>query len=262
MQRPGGIIIHLDTTTQNDEHYFNYPSFSPYAYTFHNPIIYTDPDGRDPIYGKNFWGRVRIIGDDGKDAGKSYLVRGATKRSVNQATKAGEKFSGSLAESDNVFHIPTGNILEDVKTSVDNTIRSGDSADTRVEHGAHTMKGDENARHWDPGKPKRTEISFDKDGNKIETSTWSVQPFLINGKTQPGGNGDDIGFIWHTHPNGSTPSPDDKRSLSNWRSNGFKGNTFLIDVNNEKVNFFNEKGTLMKVNYSDFLKMGNKEKID
>src|SRR5699024_10060048 len=28
-----------------DEHYFNYPSFSPYAYTFQNPVKYTDPTG-------------------------------------------------------------------------------------------------------------------------------------------------------------------------------------------------------------------------
>jgi len=40
------------------------------------------------------------------------------------------------------------------------------------------------------------------------------------------------------------------------------GNTFLIDVNNGKVTFFNEKGTLMTVKYDDFKRMGNQEEIE
>jgi hypothetical protein len=68
-------------------------------------------------------------------------------------------------------------------------------------------------------------------------------------------------FFWHIHPNGSTPSGGDKWWVGELRKYGFTGNSFLIDVNNNKVTFFNEKGVIIKVNYSDFIKMGNQEEI-
>jgi len=49
--------------------------------------------------------------------------------------------------------------------------------------------------------------------------------------------------------------------MSNWRDNGFSGNTFLINVRNGVVTFFNENGILISVKYSDFIKMGNQEVI-
>ena len=70
-----------------------------------------------------------------------------------------------------------------------------------------------------------------------------------------------IDFIWHTHTKESDPSTYDLESFYNWRSNGFKGNSFLIDVNNYIVTFFNEKGVLNNVRYKDFIKMGNQEEI-
>lgn len=63
-----------------DPHAERYPSWSPYSFVFNNPLIFIDPDGRDPIYAKNFWGRTKLIGDDGKDGEQSYLVSGVVKR--------------------------------------------------------------------------------------------------------------------------------------------------------------------------------------
>ena len=223
-----------------------------------NPVKYVDPDGRDPIYAKNFWGKVKQIGDDGQNSIGSYLVQGSVARKVKSATKAGEFYAGSLTESKNVMHVPTGKILQDVQQTATATINSGTSSDTRVEHGGHSLHGAASARIWDAGTPVK--VSTDAAGNT--TKTWSLVPFKIGGKNnQFGGPVSSIQYIWHIHPNGSTPSAADINAMSNWRSNGFTGNTFLIDINNGVVTFFNEKGTMKSIKYSDFIRMGNQEEI-
>ncbi len=235
-----------------------YPNISGYMYGHNNPLKFIDPDGKDPIYAKNFWGRVRLIGDDGKKGTASYLVRGSVARQVKAATKEGNFYKGDLSESKKVMLIPTGQILSDVQHSANNTTNSGTSPDTRVENGAHVMQGDATARHWDSGTPVK--ISKDAEGNT--TKTWSVTPFKIGGKkNQFGGDVSKLLYFWHIHPNSSTPSSGDKWWVGELRKYGFNGNSFLIDVKNDRVTFFNEKGTLIKVKYSDFIKMGNQMNI-
>lgn len=225
--------------------------------------MFTDPTGMraDPIYGTNWLGQIKTIGDDGKDDGKSYFVTGKAQKSVERATKAGEFYTGSLEESDEVMHVPTGEILNDVQKSVDATIASGEKIVDRVEHGAHALEGDTNARHWDKGTPREYSKVTTPDGRVTVTERWSISAFKIDGEKKVGGKISDIRFIWHTHPRGSNPSDKDINAIKSWRESLFKGNTFLIDTNNGKVNFFNERGTIKKVNYSDFIRMGNREII-
>ena len=91
-----------------------------------------DPNGRDPIYAKNFWGKVHKIGDDGKNSTGAYLVSGQIVKEVKAAQKNGEYYSGDLSDCANVMHIPTGNILQDVQKTVMATYESGNTSEDRV----------------------------------------------------------------------------------------------------------------------------------
>ena len=243
---------------QQDPVAAKYPHLSPYNFCGGNPVNFVDPDGKDPIYAKNFWGKVKLIGDDGKKSTGSYLVRGSVARSVKAATKSGLYYTGNLSESKNVMHIPTGQIQKDVQSTVLATINSGTSPETRVEYGGHALNSDSTARLWDSGSAMQTQTLQD---GSIETR-WSVKPFRIGGKdNQIGGPASDIKYFWHTHPDGSSPSQRDKWWIGELRKYGFAGNSFLIDVKNGRVAFFNENGILINIKYDVFTQMGNQSQI-
>ena len=236
-----------------------YYSISPYAYCNNNPVKYVDPDGRDPIYTKNFLGKIKLIGDDGKNGTGSYLVRGSVAREVKRATKAGKFYTGDLSENKKVMHIPTGQKLEGVKQSYEDTKIS------QKENGGHANIGDANVTRWDEGPAA---ISFtDKDGN--QGAKASLQMFVVNGKNTMPTDASNVEMWWHTHPNttvngislgNSTPSDADYSGQKTMTNRGYKGNTFVIGIRSEKVTFFNKDGVLTTVKWEDFLRMGGQKK--
>lgn len=192
-----------------------------------------------------------------KQTVKPFFVKGSVARDVKRATKAGEFYTGSLAESDKVFNVPTGGIMDDVINSVNDTETS------QKEHGGHANFGDTNATRWDEGAAA---VAFKtEDGRDGAKATLTM--FKINGKNEMPSDASNVEFWWHTHPktkvNGlqlgsSTPSPADFIGQTTMQKLGFKGNTFVIGVRSGRVTFYNEKKPLITIKYSDFKTMGGK----
>ena len=218
----------------------------------------TVPAGGDPIYAKNFWGKIEKIGEDGERGNDSYLVKGEVAKKVKAATKAGNLYTDDLSESKNVMHIPTGEKLEGVKKSFDDTLSS------QREYGGHSNYGDTSVTHWDEGEAA---IAFtDQFGNKGAMASLTM--FIVNGVNIMPDNAANLEMWWHVHPkttvNGiklgnSNPSDADFDAQKLMIEKGYKGNTFVIGTRDEKVTFFNKDGVLITVKWSDFLRMGGQK---
>ncbi len=247
-----GRFITLDPLA---EKYYN---LSPYAYCAGNPINYIDQNGMDPIYAKNFWGKIILIGDDGQNGSRSYLVNGSVAREVKRVTRNNDYYTGNLSESKKVIHIPTGERLEGIMQSYEDTKKS------QKENGGHSNYGETSVTRWDEGPAA---MSFtDKDGN--QGAKASLQMFIVNGKNIMPSNASNVEMWWHIHPkakvNGislgnSTPSEADFRGQRTMTNRGYKGNTFVIGVRSGTVTFFDKDSVLETVKWNDFLRMGGQQ---
>ena len=232
--------------TQMDPLAEKYPHLSPYAYCAGNPVNAIDPDGRDPIYSRTWWGRIRRIGDDGLNHNRSYFVRGQVARQVKKATKRGRFYSGTLRQGNNVLYIPTGKKLDSVASSLYETELTG------RENGGHYLINSQDAERWDEGPaPIREKIGDDI----FEVA--AITPFKVNSLDDTPNDLSSLESLWHVHPHSSSPSDDDITVLKDLHRKGFDGNAFIISVVENTVTFFNHNGVLTTMTWDEFKQMGS-----
>ena len=235
-----------------------YPSISPYAYCAWNPVKLVDPDGKDPIYGK-ILGTVKKIGDDGKNDGKVYYVTGEKKYSVLWATLWGYDYTSSLEVSENVFHVPTGNIANDVQVTISKVKQSGDCEhciESQVEYGAHSLIGSDHAEIWDPG----TFMESGRINEKYTYKRWSITPFMQNDEPMTI-DYTNVEFVWHVQPDNSIPSKRDKDAVFDYTYNRGMGKAtwFVVGARDGRVSFLSGRGRCHTIDMKDFIKMSQQE---
>lgn len=157
---------------------------------------------------------------------------------------------------------PLGDVLKDVEKTVVNTENSG------VENGGHYMHGDKNATLWDPGPPAEL---LNIDGNTYARA--QIHLLRVNGENARPKKMGMVAYWWHVHPKlifrtplggkirlgSSEPSRADYNVQSGYENfAGYKKTTFVIGVRDKKVTFCNGQKTLIRIKYSEFIRMGER----
>jgi len=168
-----------------------YPGLSPYNYCAGNPVNLTDPTGRSIGDFFNLWGK--LIGSDGKDDGKKYLVLDNKEaKAVKTNTKNGTPTSKSNVPS--AIEVPSNEVVDSMEAAYSLTESNG------KEHGFRVGN--------------KGSVTSMVEGTETEISNWE------DAKSELREKGEYADYDVHTHPEGTPdkygkaePSDTDKNNV-------------------------------------------------